>query len=174
MKDTVGIAELGNGLVRIYIQRNVGDRRQIPAVKSVIDKIYTEFRSKGWIASQPQGKLPDIGQQVKPNPEQSSEFYGITIGIPVTQEAKAMKQGVAEGDEEHDGLDESLANGADDTFEADIDFMTKVISSGLNKQKSTGQTTIPVIPGQKSRMGADGMNEGADSVLDWKKLAGIK
>jgi len=79
-----------------------------------------------------------------------------------------------EDEKQHDGLDESLANGADDTFEADIDFMTKVISSGLNGQKSTGQTTIPVIPGQKSRMGADGMNEGADSVLDWKKLAGIK
>ena len=79
-----------------------------------------------------------------------------------------------EDQKQHDGLDESLANGADDTFEADIDFMTKVISSGLNGQKSTGQTTIPVIPGQKSRMGVDGMNEGADTVFDFKKLAGIK
>ena len=85
---------------------------------------------------------------------------------PMSEEDLDQKQ--------HDGIDESLANGADDTFEADIDFMTKVISDGLNGEKSTGQTTIPVIPGQKSRMGADGMNEGADSVLDWKKLAGIK
>jgi hypothetical protein len=40
---------------------------------------------------------------------------------------------------------------SDTTFEQDIDFMTKVISGGLNKQKSTGQTTIPVIAGQDTR-----------------------
>ena len=95
-------------------------------------------------------------------------------GTKVDYGQQVSEQGVAEGDEEHDGLDESLANGADDTFEADIDFMTKVITAGLNGEKPTGQTTIPVIPGQKSRMGADRMDEGADSVLDWKKLAGIK
>ena len=63
--------------------------------------------------------------------------------------------------------------GTDASFEADIDFMTKVISGGLNKQKSTGQTTIPVIAGQTDRMGApkEAVNE---SVSDWVKLAGIK
>jgi hypothetical protein len=62
---------------------------------------------------------------------------------------------------------------SDTTFEQDIDFMTKVISGGLNKQKSTGQTTIPVIAGQTDRMGAtkEAVNE---SVSDWAKLAGIK
>lgn len=50
--------------------------------------------------------------------------------------------------------------GTDTSFEQDIDFMTKVISGGLNKQKSTGQTTVPVIAGQKDRMGKDGINEG--------------
>ena len=34
--------------------------------------------------------------------------------------------------------------------------MTKVISGGLNKQKSTGQTTTPVIAGQEDRMGYNG------------------
>ena len=47
-------------------------------------------------------------------------------------------------------------NGTDTSFEQDIDFMTKVISGGLNKQKSTGQTTIPVIAGQEDRMGYNG------------------
>lgn len=79
----------------------------------------------------------------------------------------------SEDDESDEELDESFANSADDTFEADMDFMTKVISGGVNKQKSTGQTTVPVIPGQNARMGADGMNEDADSIMDWKKLAGI-
>jgi hypothetical protein len=74
-------------------------------------------------------------------------------------------------------VDESYANSADDTFEADIDFMTKVISGGLNKQKSTGQTTIPVIAGQRNRMGADGlgspMKESTDLLKDYMKLSGL-
>ena len=59
--------------------------------------------------------------------------------------------------------------GTDAGFEQDIAFMTKVISGGLNKQKATGQTTIPVIANQGQRTG---VNE--NSVADWKKLAGIK
>lgn len=55
---------------------------------------------------------------------------------------------------------------SDTTFEQDIDFMTKVIAGGLNKPKSTGQTTIPVIAGQDDRM--------QDSPKDWATLAGIK
>ena len=74
------------------------------------------------------------------------------------------------GDEEEE-LEESYANAADDDFEADINFMTKVISGGLNKQKSTGQTTIPVISGQTDRMGYSATNE---SITDWKKLAGLR
>jgi hypothetical protein len=72
---------------------------------------------------------------------------------------------------EEEELEESFANAADDDFEADINFMTKVISGGLNKQKSTGQTTIPVIAGQTDRMGYSTTNE---SITDWKKLAGLK
>ena len=49
--------------------------------------------------------------------------------------------------------------------------MTRVISGGLNKQKSTGQTTIPVVNGQNDRMGYSAVNE---SISDWAKLAGIK
>ena len=47
-------------------------------------------------------------------------------------------------------------DGMETSFEQDIDFMTKVISGGLNKQKSTGQTTIPVVAGQDDRMGYNG------------------
>jgi hypothetical protein len=72
---------------------------------------------------------------------------------------------------EEEELEESYANAADDDFEADINFMTKVISGGLNKQKSTGQTTIPVISGQTDRMGYSTTNE---SLSNWKKLAGLK
>ena len=76
-------------------------------------------------------------------------------------------------DAEEEDLDESYANSADDTFESDIDFMTKVISGGLNKQKSTGQTTIPVVSTQMNRLGTP-MKESTDLLTDWKKLSGIK
>jgi hypothetical protein len=76
-------------------------------------------------------------------------------------------------DETEEDLEESLANGADDTFESDIDFMTKVISGGLNKQKSTGQTTIPVVSTQVNRLG-NPMRESTDLLTDWRKLSGIK
>jgi hypothetical protein len=57
--------------------------------------------------------------------------------------------------------------GTDASFEQDIDFMTKVISGGLNKPKATGQTTVPVIASQGARNGND------EDVSAWKKLAGI-
>jgi len=56
--------------------------------------------------------------------------------------------------------------GTDTAFEQDIEFMTKVISGGLNKPKSTGQTTIPVIAGQNARTGDE-------DVVAWKRLAGL-
>ena len=83
----------------------------------------------------------------------------------------AMDTATDDAQTEADEIDESYANSDDDTFEADIDFMTKIISGGLNKQKSTGQTTIPVIAGQDDRMGYS-VNESA--LTDWKKLAGLK
>ena len=75
-------------------------------------------------------------------------------------------------DEDEETVEESLANGADDTFESDIDFMTNVISGGLNKRKSTGQTTIPVVSTQLSRLG-NPMQESTALLHDWKKLSGI-
>ena len=63
--------------------------------------------------------------------------------------------------------------GTDASFEQDIDFMTKVISGGLNKPKSTGQTTVPVIAGQTERM-TNPKETVTESVSDWVKLAGIK
>ena len=73
-------------------------------------------------------------------------------------------------DDDKEKLDEwandAGKRGTETAFTTDEDFMINTISSGLNKRKATGQTTIPVIPGQKERMGVDGLNE-------WKKLAGI-
>lgn len=69
------------------------------------------------------------------------------------------------------GITESYANQIDDAFVADTDFMVNDITGGLNKKKSTGQTTVPVIAGQKDRMGHSMTKESID---DWMVLAGIK
>ena len=83
------------------------------------------------------------------------------------EECETCGESKCQCDEEQ--VEESYANSDDDGFQADIDFMTKMISGGLNKQKSTGQTTAPVIAGQDDRMGYSVK----ESVSDWKKLAGI-
>jgi hypothetical protein len=80
-------------------------------------------------------------------------------------------------DKKEKKVDESFANSVDDTFETDIDFMMNVISGGLNKRKSTGQTTIPVVASQLNRTvskGTTDINESSDTVSAWRKLAGIK
>ena len=91
--------------------------------------------------------------------------------------AEDSEPGVEEdvsNDQEEEQVEESLANGDDDTFEADIDFMTNVISGGLNKRKATGQTTIPVVGTQLNRMHSHDTSDINESVNQWKKLAGIK
>jgi len=92
---------------------------------------------------------------------------------------KEVKKDIEYDDKKDKKLDE-WANDAgpgksvsDTTFEQDIDFMTKIISGGLNKPKSTGQTTIPVIAGQGKRTGVSESKMLNESVSDWKKLAGI-
>jgi hypothetical protein len=93
------------------------------------------------------------------------------------EEEEEVKESADEEDEDAEDLTEWANNagkkGTDASFEADIDFMTKVIAGGLNKPKSTGQTTVPVIAGQESRM-HDHQGTVSDSVDDWVKLAGIK
>jgi hypothetical protein len=95
------------------------------------------------------------------------------------QAGKKVKKDIEYDDKRDKKLDE-WANDAgpgksvsDTTFEQDIDFMTKVISGGLNKPKSTGQTTVPVIAGQTERMHTLGTTDVNESILDWKKLAGL-
>ena len=108
--------------------------------------------------------------------EEEGEVYSKPVSEDGDDEAEAETE-VDDAEEVEESIYESYANSADDTFEADIDFMTKVISGGLNKQKSTGQTTIPVIAGQKNRMGADGlgspMKESTDLLKDYLKLSGL-
>lgn len=97
------------------------------------------------------------------------------------EEESASDEAVEEADESMDDeeelnewANEAGKDGTDAAFEADINFMTKVISGGLNKQKATGQTTIPVVSTQLNRMHSHDTTDVNESVADWKKLAGIK
>ena len=52
--------------------------------------------------------------------------------------------------------------------------MMNIISGGLNKRKSTGQTTVPVVASQLNRTVSHNTTDINESVVrDWKKLAGI-
>ncbi len=104
----------------------------------------------------------EVAEEINPNndDEANEENSDAVRDAALAQAADNNEEQVDEGE---------YANSDDDQFAADIDFMTNVISGGLNKKKSTGQTTIPVIAGQEDRMTA---NESI--VADWKKLAGIK
>jgi len=69
---------------------------------------------------------------------------------------ESMKKAAKDKEKVDEWANDAGKNGTDTAFEQDIEFMTKVISGGVNKQKSTGQTTIPVIAGQEDRMGYNG------------------
>jgi hypothetical protein len=113
--------------------------------------------------------------------ENDLEEGKIPAGLKAYQDKKKGKKDddkddkdVKEEEELTEWANDAGKNGTDTSFEQDIDFMTKVISGGLNKQKSTGQTTIPVIAGQNDRTGyngADLVKEG--SVMSHDGLAGL-
>jgi hypothetical protein len=114
--------------------------------------------------------------------EDAADNDGATETEQEDADVAQANQSAAEYDEAEDSeqvtewandAGESSKDFDDESFQADMDFMTKVISGGLNKQKSTGQSTIPVVASQASRLG-NPMQESANLLTDWKALAGIK
>ncbi len=84
---------------------------------------------------------------------------------------KSMNEGSENLTEWANDAGQTIEEFREETFEADIDFMMNVISSGLNKKKSTGQQTVPVLAGDEARTN---IKEGADPLAEWKALSGIK
>lgn len=158
--------------------------------EEVVDEEESEDQMMYNVAEEGAQNPPDNGSANASNATQGNAAANASLAV--ADAGDGAEEPVAEDDEEdttgeeseeddeekvEEGIYESYANSADDTFEADIDFMTKVISGGLNKMKSTGQTTVPVIAGQKNRMGADGlgspMKESTDLLKDYLKLSGL-
>ena len=72
-----------------------------------------------------------------------------------------------EPEEEEAELEESFANSEDDKFQTDIDFMTNVITGGLNRQKRNQSVGNPVT------IASTPMKESADLLSDFRKLSGL-
>ena len=115
-------------------------------------------------------------QMAEDNPPDSGaeEFASMDQEIATDNAAASSHGGAENSNLEEEDLDESYANSADDTFESDIEFMTNVISGGLNGKKTTGQSTIPVVASQTSRLHSGSTTDVSESITDWKALAGIK
>ena len=159
--------------------------------EEVVDEEESEDQMMYNVAEEGAQNPPDNGSANSSNATQGNDAANASLAVAdagdgseeqVAEDDKEDTTGEEAGKEDdeeevEESIYESYANSADDTFEADIDFMTKVISGGLNKQKSTGQTTVPVIAGQKNRMGADGlgnpMQESTDLLSDYRKLSGL-
>lgn len=112
------------------------------------------------------GKLSKLAESKESESEEDdkAEKAGKKVTKDIEYDDKKDKK--EKVDEWANQVGKGPGKGTDASFEQDIEFMTKVIAGGLNKPKSTGQTTIPVIAGQEDRM--------HDSPKDWATLAGIK
>jgi hypothetical protein len=128
-------------------------------------------------------KLSMISEEATDKEDEKAEKAGKKVTKDIEYDDKKDKKGMSDKQAKFFGkktdkekVDEWANNAgpgktvSDTTFEQDIDFMTKVISGGLNKQKSTGQTTIPVIAGQEDRI----HDESTNTPANFAKLAGIK
>ena len=155
-----------------------------PKEVNVAESFANLYKKLAWLSeestSEKDDKAEKAGKKVAKDIEYDEDHKG-KDDDKAEKAGKKVKKDIEYDDKKDKKLDE-WANDAgpgktvtDTTFEQDIEFMTKVIAGGLNKPKSTGQTTVPVIAGQASRMGVNvkeskQLNE---SVSDWKKLAGI-
>jgi len=133
--------------------------------EEVVDETETEDQMMAQVAE-------DDGEEEETTADEESEAEE-DEAVASEDEAEDEEEGEEEEEEQLDEWANDAGERAEDfddeQFQTDMDFMTKVISGGLNKPKSTGQTTTPVIAGQKDRMGY----EVQESISDWKKLAGL-
>jgi hypothetical protein len=158
--------------------------------KQMVDEVETEDQKEFEVA---EDNAPDSGAANATNDEQGNAAANSALATADAQQnADDKEETVSEDDEEEEEEEEDVteshakldewANDAgpgksvsDTTFEQDIEFMTKVISGGLNKPKSTGQTTVPVVASQLKRLHTGPTTDVNESVvMDWKTLAGIK
>jgi hypothetical protein len=95
----------------------------------------------------------------------------VTVTIPASAANKMLPK--TEMDEAYGDTDAS-ENDPDyptDQVYTDMDQSTDPVGNDLHKNKRNGQTTIPVISGQKDRMGYDGLDEELSRMM---RIAGLR
>ncbi len=110
-------------------------------------------------------------------PDSGAEDSEIDAQSEAEEDADVAQSDVEEDEEPvNEWANDVGQDGTDTTFDQDIDFMTKVISGGLNKPKSTGQATTPVNAAQTDRMHTQTKTNVNESIVrDFKRLlAGFK
>jgi len=117
-------------------------------------------------------KLAMLSEESTAEKDEKAEKAGKKVTKDIEYDDKKDKK--EKVDEWANQIGKGPGKGTDASFEQDIDFMTKVIAGGLNKPKSTGQTTVPVVASQLNRLTSHDTTDINESVSDWKKLAGIK
>ena len=151
--------------------------------KEMVDEVESEDQMTYNVAEDnpPDSGAADTDAEISDT--QQANAAGASYDEAESEEEAASDESVEEsmedeGEEITEWANEAGSDGTDAAFESDIDFMTNVISSGLNKRKSTGQSTIPVVASQGNRLHSHNttdVNESANNLLtDWKALAGIK
>jgi len=191
-KEMVDEVETPDQMTDEVAEGQVKDRMMDDAYKMDLEKFLSKYGNEDWVKEFYHIATGDEEVSEATPQEAGAEEEAMTTGDEDAEAqedmalAKAAQQNktdtvneggdggeASEEDEEESSeqLDEwandAGKDGTDQTFMRDIDFMTKVISGGLNKPKVTGQTTIPVIAGQDARTGTE-------DVSAWQKLAGIK
>jgi hypothetical protein len=142
--------------------------------QEMVDEVESEDQMEYEVAEEIDPNNSDEANEVNSDAVRDA---ALATAASTNEEQVDEDEAEAEAEDDAQKLDEwandAGKNGTDTTFEQDIDFMTKVISGGLNKQKSTGQSTIPVVSTQLNRLG-NPMQESVDLLHDWRKLSGIK
>lgn len=184
--DTQGNAAANASLAKADAGQDIEDGMSDQAVQesddeeeeTVAESFANLFRKLSFIAEESQSEEDDKAEKAakkvakdiehdeghKGKDDDKAEKAGEKVKKDIEYDDKKDKK--EKVDEWANQVGSGPGKGTDASFQQDIDFMTKVIAGGLNKPKSTGQTTIPVIAGQDDRM--------IDSPKDWATLAGIK
>jgi hypothetical protein len=144
-----------------YWPKNVGTSNTVGEPKGDVAKALARHA-----ATAAAKKVTGAGQSGRRELDRTFSQVSAANKARAEKEADRLRQKYAESVELNEWANEAGKDGTEASFERDIEFMTKVISGGLNKPKSTGQQTIPVLAGDEQRT--------VDHVDDWQKLAGIK
>ena len=109
-------------------------------------------------------KLAMLSEESTADKDEKAEKAGKKVTKDIEYDDKKDKK--EKVDEWANQVGKGPGKGTDASFEQDIDFMTKVISGGLNKPKSTGQTTVPVVASQLDRLASHDTTDLNESIFN--------